>query len=338
MNPKQLGNSGLRISELVLGTMPFGDQVDERQSIAILDHAFGYGIFTFDCADFYPFPGGSHSVGETEKILGRWVKDRGIRHQVVLATKGPGRTGPSPNEYGTSRKHIMKAVEDSLQRLGGDYIDLYQFGNDPNTPLEETLRAMDDLVRQGKILYVGCNGSEAWWITKGLWKSDVARLESVQSVQLRYNLIDREADYELLPLCIDQGLGVICFSPLAGGMLTGKYLDNQDPSANTRAALLPRYRKLFNAGTESLVREIVGLAENRGVTPGQFALAWVKDSPGVTAPIIGVTSKDHLDEALGAVDVRLSEEELDRCDDLWEQLRGYDPKADRRPRPTRRKH
>jgi aryl-alcohol dehydrogenase-like predicted oxidoreductase len=338
MNVKQLGNSGLKVSELVLGTMPFGDQVDESQSIAILNHAFESGIFTFDSADFYPFPGGPNFVGKTERILGGWVKDRGIRHQVVLATKGPGRTGPGPNESGTSRKHIMKAVEDSLQRLGGDYIDLYQFGNDPNTPLEETLRAMDDLVRHGKILYVGCNGSEAWWVTKGLWKSDVARLESVQAVQLRYNLIDREADYELLPLCIDQGLGVICFSPLAGGMLTGKYLNSQEPVANTRAALLPRYRKLFNDGTETLVREIVILAESRGVTPAQFALAWVKDTPGVTAPIIGVTSLGHLNEALGAVQVKLSEEELDRCDDLWEQLRGYDPKADRRPRPTRRNH
>ena len=330
MEVKRLGNSGLKVSEMVLGTMPFGDQVDEETSIAILDQAFEAGIFAFDSADFYPFPGRPGTLGNSERILGQWAKRKSIRHQVVLATKGPGWTGPSPNERGASRKHIMKAVEESLHRLGGDYIDLYQFGNDPETPLEETLRAMDDLVRQGKVLYVGCNASEAWWVTKALWKSDVEHLESLQSVQLRYNLIDREADDELLPLCLDQGLGVICFSPLAGGMLTGKYLNADEPPPNTRAALLPRFRRLFNEGTATLVREVVKLAEARGVTPSQFALAWFRHNQAVTAPIIGVTSLQHLEETLGAVDLTLSSEELDRCDELWEQLKGYDPKADRR--------
>ena len=330
MEAKRLGNSGLKVSELVLGAMTFGDQINEEESLGILDKAFEAGIFAFDTADFYPFPGRPGTQGNSDRILGRWVKERNIRHQVVLATKGPGRTGPSPNERGASRKNIVKAVEESLQRLGGDYIDLYQFGPDTNTPLEETLRAMDDLVRQGKVLYLGCTASEAWWVTKTLWQADVGKLEKIQSIQFRYNLIDRDADRELLPLCADQGLGAITFSPLAGGMLTGKYLDAMEPPSNTRADLLPRYRKLFDERTEAVVRDLVGTAHTRGVTPNQLALAWIRENPNVTAPIIGVTSQKHLEDALGTLDISLTGEEVDHLNGLYEMLGGFDPKADRR--------
>ncbi|MQF48572.1 aldo/keto reductase [SAR202 cluster bacterium AC-647-N09_OGT_505m] len=330
MKAKRLGNSGLKVSELVLGAMTFGDQIGEEESLEILDKAFEEGIFAFDTADFYPFPGRPGTQGNSDRILGKWVKERNIRHQVVLATKGPGRTGPSPNERGASRKNIVRAVEESLQRLGGDYIDLYQFGPDANAPLEETLRAMDDMVHQGKVLYLGCSASEAWWVTKALWQADVGRLEKVQSVQFRYNLIDRDADRELLPLCTDQGLGAITFSPLAGGMLTGKYLDTTEPPPNTRAELLPRYQRLFNERTEAVVRALVEIARTRGVTPPQLALAWIKENPDVTAPIIGVTSKRQLEDALGTLDISLTSEDVGELNGLYEMLGAFDAKADRR--------
>jgi aryl-alcohol dehydrogenase (NADP+) len=329
LQSKSLGKSGLKISEVILGAMTFGDQVDEATSFNILDRAYESGIFTFDTADFYPFPGRSGTQGNSERILGDWAKSRNIRHQVVLATKGPGRTTAGPNGRGGSRKHLMKALEESLVRLGGDYIDLYQFGPDPTTPIEETIGAMNDMVRQGKVLYLGCSASDAWWVTKALWKADVGSLEKPQVIQFRYNLIDREAERELIPLCVDQGLGAITFSPLAGGMLSGKYLGNSELS-NTRASFLPRYRNLLTEKTEHVVKEISTMAKDRSITPSQLALAWVMNNQAITAPIIGVSAMRHLDDALGALGIVLSAEELDRCDELYLSLNDFDPKADRR--------
>ena len=327
---KRLGNSGLKVSELILGAMTFGDQIDQAASINILDKAYESGIFTFDTADFYPFPGREGTQGNSERILGDWVNHRKIRHQVVFATKGPGRTSSGPNGRGSSRKHIIKAVDESLARLGGDYIDLYQIAPDPTVPIEETIAAVDQLIQQGKILYLGCSTSTAWWVIKALWKAESGIMNKPQSVQFRYNLIDRDAEDELMPVCIEQGLGAITFSPLAGGMLTGKYLDRDEVMPNTRAAFLPRYRNLFTDAVEEVVRKIAYMAEAKNITSSQLALAWVKSKPAITAPIIGVTSIQHLEDSLGSLDVELSKEDLDLCDSLYEILNVYDPKADRR--------
>ena len=236
MKTQRLGRTGLKVSEICLGTMTFGRQCDEALSFAIMDTACEAGVDFFDTADVYPVGGDASTVGRTEDIVGKWLKGR--REQIVLATKCWGAMGPQPNDRGLSRKHILAAIDESLRRLQTDYIDLYQVhAPDLDTPIDETLAALDDVVRQGKVRYNGCSNFQTWMLAKALWTSDKHGLARFDCVQPRYNILFREIEHELLPLCRDQGVGVIPYNPLAGGFLTGKHMDNrasQAPSSETR--------------------------------------------------------------------------------------------------------
>ena len=222
MQHTRLGRTGLSVSRLCLGTMTFGLQCDEATSHAILDRAFDAGMTFLDTADVYPVGGDGNSVGRTEEIVGRWMHGR--RDDVILATKCFGPMSSRPWDWGNSRKHVMDAIDGSLRRLGTDYIDLYQLhGPDPNTPIDETLHALDDLVRVGKVRYVGCSNFLAYQIARAIGRSEALDLVRFESVQPRYNLLFRQIERELLPLCAAEGIGVIPYNPIAGGMLSGKH-------------------------------------------------------------------------------------------------------------------
>ena len=236
MKIRRMGQTGLKVSEICLGTMTFGHQADETTSFAILDHAAEAGVTFIDTADCYPVPPTLETAGRTEEIIGRWLK--GKRDRFVLATKCRVRVGPGPNDEGLSRRHILSAVEDSLRRLQTDVIDLYQaHAPDPETPLEESLHAFDLLVRQGKVRYVGCSNYPAWQVVLGLGVSARLGLARFDCVQPRFNLLHRDIEAELLPLCQNQGVGVIAYNPLAGGFLSGKYATLDPPAAGTRFML-----------------------------------------------------------------------------------------------------
>src|SRR5580704_3792728 len=228
MKTVRVGRTGLKVSEICLGTMTFGYQCDEKQSFAIMNKAAEQGVSFIDTADVYPVPPSIETAGRTEEIVGRWLK--GQRDRFVLATKCRMKVGPGPNDEGLSRRHIIKAVDDSLRRLQTDYIDLYQpHSFDPETPIEETLRALDDCVRQGKIRYLGCSNYPAWQLALAVGVSAQHGLARYDCVQPRYNLLHRDIEAELLPLCRDQGIGVIAYNPLAGGFLTGRYQSLEAP-------------------------------------------------------------------------------------------------------------
>src|SRR5260221_10496797 len=229
-----MGRTGLKVSEICLGTMTFGNQADEQTAFAIMDIADQAGVNFFDTADVYPLGGGLSLVGATEIIVGNWIKQRGARQRIVLATKCRGAMGPGPNDEGLSRKHIISACEESLKRLQTDYIDLYQVHwPDLSTPIEETLRALDDLIRAGKVRYIGCSNYPAWQLANALWTSDKNNLARFDCDQPRYNLLFRMIEDEILPLCESHGVGVIAYNPLAGGMLTGRYQKGQDLQPGT---------------------------------------------------------------------------------------------------------
>src|SRR5213593_4127964 len=236
MNLRRLGRTGLKVSEICLGTMTFGHQCDEPTSVAILNRAADQGVTFIDTADVYPVPPAPETAGRTEEIVGRWLQ--GQRRRFVLATKCRMRVGLGANDEGLSRRHILEAVDDSLRRLQTDYIDLYQpHSPDPDTPLEETLQALDDLVRQGKVRYLGCSNYPAWQVALALGHSARSGWARFDCVQPRYNLLYRDIEAELLPLCSDQGLGVIAYNPLAGGFLTGRYQEQEPPPSGTRFTL-----------------------------------------------------------------------------------------------------
>ena len=236
MRHVRLGRTGLQVSRLCLGTMTFGLQCDEPRSLAILDRAAAGGITFLDAADVYPLGGSLETVGRTEEILGRWLEGR--RHDVVIATKCSGAMSSKPWDRGASRKHILDAVEGSLRRLRTDYVDLYQIHHpDPQTPMDETLRALDDVVRAGKARYVGCSNYHAYQVARALGRSEALGLARFDSVQPRYNLLFRQIERELLPLCGEEGIGVIPYNPLAGGFLSGKHRRDVGPTAGTRFTL-----------------------------------------------------------------------------------------------------
>jgi aryl-alcohol dehydrogenase-like predicted oxidoreductase len=324
MKSKRLGATGLKVSEICLGTMTFGHQCDERTSFAILDRAAAAGVMFLDTADVYPVPPTVETAGETERIVGAWLQ--GKRDRFVLATKCRIRVGPGPNDEGLSRRHILKAVEDSLRRLRTDYIDLYQSHSpDPETPLEETLRAFDDLVRQGKVRYVGCSNYPAWQLALALGLSARLGLARLDCVQPRYNLLYRDIESELLPLCRDQGVGVIVYNPLAGGLLTGKYSGRETPPEGTRFSLGgktgPLYRERYwqQAQLEAVDR-LKAFFAPRGKSLVRVAVAWVLAQPAVTSAIVGASKPEQLDESLAAVDVTLDAEERQTCDAVWYEL------------------
>jgi aryl-alcohol dehydrogenase (NADP+) len=320
---RRMGRTGLKVSALCLGTMTFGHQCDEKTSLAILDRAAEGGVHFIDTADAYPVPPTPETAGRTEEIVGRWL--RGKRERFVVATKCRIRVGTGPNDEGLSRRHVLRAAEASLRRLGTDWIDLYQAHSpDPDTPHEETLRAFDDLVRQGKVRYVGCSNFPAWQVALSLGTSDRRNLARYDCVQPRYNLLYREIDAELLPLCREQGLGVIAYNPLAGGFLSGKYQSLQEPLQGTRFTLgktgdLYRERYWHQAQLDAVGR-LRKHFDARGIPLATAAVAWVVAQPGVTSAIIGASRPEQLDATLASADVKLNPEDAEVCDRVWLDL------------------
>jgi aryl-alcohol dehydrogenase-like predicted oxidoreductase len=319
---RHLGRTGLKVSEICLGTMTFGHQCDEETSFAILNKAAEQGVFFIDTADVYPVPPSPETAGRTEEIVGKWLE--GKRDQYVLATKCRMRVGHGANDEGLSRRHVLKAAEDSLRRLRTDFIDLYQAHSpDPFTPLEETIRAFDDLVRQGKVRYVGSSNHPAWQVALGLGISARQGLARFDCVQPRYNLLYREIETELLPLCRDQGLGVIPYNPLAGGFLSGKYR-SPEPVPGTRFTLgktgdLYRERYWQQAQFEA-VDQLRRFFEPRGKSLVQVAIAWVLAQPGITSAIVGASRPEQLAESLGAANLSLDAAEIEACNLAWYSL------------------
>jgi aryl-alcohol dehydrogenase (NADP+) len=280
-----------------------------------------------DCADVYPLGGGIPTVGRTEEILGRWLA--GKRNNFIVATKAYGRTGPLDWDEGSSRKHILDAIDASLRRLRTDYIDLYQLhADDPKTPIDETLDALDSIVRAGKVRYIGVSNFLAYRLARSLGRSDVRRVARYVSVQPRYSLLFREFERELFPLAAEEGLAVIPYNPLAGGMLSGKHKFDKGPSEGTRFALgtaATLYQaRYWHERVFSTVRDFVGIANEAGMSPVTLAVSWVLANPVITAPIIGASRADQLAASIAAVDVNLAPEIKQRLDDLTAEYRRGD--------------
>jgi aryl-alcohol dehydrogenase-like predicted oxidoreductase len=325
MKTKQLGRTGLKVTEVCLGTMTFGNQCDEAMSFAIMDAAEAGGVNFLDTADAYPLGKDWQTAGATETIVGKWLKSRGARERIVLATKCRGTMGPNPNDEGLSRKHVVAACEASLRRLQIDYIDLYQaHAPDPSTPIEETLRAMDDLVRAGKVRYIGCSNFPAHLLADALWTSRLHGLARFDSDQPRYNILFRMIEDDILPLCRSHGVGVIVYNPLAGGMLTGRYRERalQEGSrftlGNNSGTI---YRKRYwNDAVFDEVDRLGSFFEARGKSLTHAALAWVLAQDGVTSAIVGASKPEQLRDSLSGVGLALDAEEMDTCGEAWFNL------------------
>ncbi|MBH8576685.1 aldo/keto reductase [Nostocaceae cyanobacterium CENA369] len=322
-----LGKTGLTVSRLALGTMTFGLQTDEETSRRILDTATDAGINFLDTADVYPLGGGISTAGRTEEIIGRWLK--GKREHFILATKAVGKVGPAPWDRGASRKHILDAIDASLRRLETDYVDLYQLhSDDASTPLDETLEALDTIVRAGKVRYIGVSNFLAYRLARALGRADVRNLTRFVSIQPRYNLLFREIERELLPLAQEEGLGVIPYNPLAGGLLTGKHNFAQGPTAGTRftlGAAAERYQERYWRDREfNTVEELRTVADLAGLSLTTLAVAWVLANPVITAPIIGASRPEQLADTLKAVEVKLDDNLKHKLDDITAEYRRGD--------------
>lgn len=327
MRHTRLGRTGLQVSRLCLGTMTFGLQIDEAASRLVLDRAAAGGVTFIDTADVYPLGGGVELVGTTEEIIGRWMKGR--RHEFVLATKCFGRTGPQPWDVGNNRRHILDAIDASLRRLRTDFIDLYQLHqDDPETPLDETLRALDDVVRSGKVRYIGCSNFLAYRLARALGRSDALGLARFDCVQPRYNLLFRQFERDLFPLCLEEGVGVIPYNPLAGGMLSGKHKPGAAPAAGTRFTI-PNAGQMyqdryFHEREFATVEAFAKLADEAGMKPVTLAVAWTMHNPAITSPIIGASRAEQLDDSLAAADVTLDKDLLAKLDELTREFRRGD--------------
>ena len=336
MKYRPLANTGVFVSELCLGAMTFGSQwemigaLGQKDADALVHRSLDEGINFFDTADVY-------STGESEEILGRSLKDR--RQDVVVATKARGRMGPGPNQVGLSRLHIIQAAEASLKRLGTDYIDLYQIHRaDPETHIEETLLALTDLVRSGKVRYIGCSNLEAWQLMQALGISRERGLETFKCTQSYYSLVGRELEHQTIPLIQDQGLGLLVWSPLAGGFLSGKFSREGGPEGARRATFeFPPINKEQGFDVLDVLRPI---AEAHEATVAQVALAWLLHKDAVTSVIIGARRMDQLEDNFGSVDLTLTDDEVARLDDVSKLPVGYPAWMgslgdDRRPGETR---
>ena len=346
MEYRKVGRTGLKVSTFCLGTMMFGRQVDEPESLRIIRRAIDNGVTFIDTADMY-------ANGGTEEILGKAIK--GSRDSLVLASKAghlrrlapkygeqtvagprdlarprpfhswPGGDEVGHNDMGLSRKHMLQAVEGILRRLGTDYLDIYYAHMpDYDTPLDETLRAMDDLVRQGKVRYLGCSNFRAFQLCKALWLSDKHNLARWDIIQPPFNLLARDIEYELLPLCLEEGIGVAVFSPMAAGFLSGKYEKGRPPIEGRRFSMAKqgfRYNEKYWTDLDfDAVARLQQIAADHGKSLPQFALAWVLNKKGITSIVCGATSVEQLEQNMGAVDLRLSQEELEACDEVWHSL------------------
>jgi 1-deoxyxylulose-5-phosphate synthase len=314
MEHTRLGTTGLQVSRICLGMMSFGEptrggqpwSLPEEQSRTLIKKAVDAGITFFDTANVY-------SAGSSEEITGRAIRDFTDREDVVLATKVHGRMRPGPNGAGLSRRAILAELDASLTRLGTDYVDLYQIHRwDPGTPIEETLEALDSAVRSGKVRYLGASSMWAWQFSKALHAAGERGWHRFVSMQDHYNLLNREEEREMLPLCADEGIGVIPWSPLARGRLTRDWDD-----ITARSEIDQFGAKLYAEGDQVIVQRVAEVAEQRGVPRAQVALAWLLSKPVVTAPIVGVTKEHHLDDAVAAVDLQLTEEEIARLEEPY---------------------
>jgi aryl-alcohol dehydrogenase-like predicted oxidoreductase len=308
MKYTKFGKTGLRVSQLCLGTMTFGLQCDEAQSNAILDGAAAGGIDFLDTADVYPLGGGRTTAGRTEEIVGSWLS--GKRHQFIVATKCVGQMGSKPWDMGMSRKHILDAIDASLRRLKTDYVDLYQLHSyDPNTPIDEALEALDTVVRQGKARYVGVSNWPAYKVARALGRSELKGTVRIDSVQPRYNLLFRSFERDLLPLCAEEQIAVIPYNPLAGGLLTGKHDRNAPPPKDSRFALGtagPRYQARYWHD-----REFETIERLRALT--------------ITAPIVGASRPEQLADSLAAVEKgKLPADLKAKLDDITQDFRAVD--------------
>jgi aryl-alcohol dehydrogenase-like predicted oxidoreductase len=316
MEYHNLGRTGLKVSELCLGTMQFGWTADETTSFQVLDAALAAGINFLDTADVYSRWAEGNPGGVAETIIGKWLKRSKVpRRQVIIATKLRGRMGSGPNDEGLSRAHILQAVEDSLRRLDTDYIDLYQAHfYDETTPIEETLSTLDDLVHQGKVRYIGCSNYPVWRLMQALWTADKYHLARYDSLQPHYNLVHRaEFESELADVCRVYGLGVIPYSPLAGGFLTGKYRKESLPSEGSRLRSVQRH---FTERNWDLIQKMETLSKGKdGCTLSQIALSWLLANPVITSPIIGPRSLEQLNDNLGVVGLEFTQEEIKLLND-----------------------
>lgn len=309
MDYRRLGRTGLKVSELCLGTMQFGWTADESLSFDILTRAYESGINFIDTADIYSKWVDGNPGGVAETIIGKWIKEFKIpRDSLVIATKVRGAMGNGPNDEGLSRLHIMQAVENSLRRLNIDAIDLYQTHSfDKDTPIDETLWALDDLLRQGKVRYIGASNYPAWRLMESLWVSDRNNLVRYDSLQPHYNLAHREEfERELADVCRRYEIGVIPYSPLAAGFLTGKYRMDEGEPASARAKGVSR--RYFNERGWSVLATVEAIASELGKSVSQISLAWLLSDPLITSPIIGPRSLEQLKDNLGAVGLRLAAE------------------------------
>lgn len=308
MEYRRLGHTGFRVSALGLGCNSFGGRADPVAARAILDRALDAGVTLVDTAD-------SYADQESERIVGEALVGR--RDKVILSTKGGSRVGDGPNDHGATRHHLVTALEHSLRRLRTDYIDLYTVHYaDPETKDEETLAALDDLIRAGKVRYVCASNHAAWQVCRALWTAERRGTVAFQAVQASYSLVDRTAELELQPLCLDQGLGLIAFWPLGGGLLTGKYAPGEDPPSGSRALTQPIFQRSFTDDRLMLARELQRIAEERGETPNALALAWVLRRPGVSSVLVGATRAEQLDENLRGLSAQVDDELLKRLDEL----------------------
>ena len=307
MEYRTLGRTGVKVSEICLGCMMFGGRTSPDDSYAIIDRALEMGVNFIDTANVY-------SIGRSEEVTGEALKRNAKRNDVFLATKVHGAMGEGPLQSGNNRRHIIEQCEQSLRRLQTDHIDLYQIHRpQPDTAIDETLRALDDLIRAGKVRYIGSSTFAAWQLVESLWVAKELGLNRFVCEQPPYNLLDRRIERELLPMARTYGFGVIPWSPLAGGLLTGKYKRGQEPPEGARfsaAAGNPIYQRRLNDRIYDVVEPLEEMAQAKGVTLSQLSLAWVLRQPGVTSPIIGPRTMEQFDDNMKALDVQFAEDEL----------------------------
>jgi aryl-alcohol dehydrogenase-like predicted oxidoreductase len=310
MQYRTLGRSGVRISPICLGTMMFGGPTPEAEAISMIHAAVERGVNFLDTANMY-------NAGESERVVGKAIADR--RDRVVLATKGRQRVGDGPNDQGASRLHLMRELDASLRRLQVDYVDIYYtHAPDEATPIEETMRALDDMVRMGKTRYIACSNFRAWRVCEALWTSDLRNLHRFVCVQPLYNVVNRDIEVELLPLCREHGLGVVTYSPLARGVLTGKYAADQPPPEGSRAARRdPRMLQAeWREDSLQIAARISAYCQQRQVSTSQFALAWCLANPIVSSVILGPRTWAQFEDNLGCLEVTVSDEDEAFIDQL----------------------
>jgi aryl-alcohol dehydrogenase-like predicted oxidoreductase len=309
MEYRNMGRSGLKVSEVCLGTMTFGHGADEAESKRMVDMAIDHGVNFFDTANTY-------ADQRSEVYLGKALKDK--RRDAIIATKFFNPIGPGPNDSGMSRVHIMQTIEDSLRRLDTDYVDIYYIHHvDAQTPLEEMLRTLDDLVHQGKVRYIACSNYQAWRLMEALWISDHNGLARFECYQPQYSLVVRDIEQELIPLCQYKGLGVVCWSPLAGGFLTGKYKPGERTQTGSRSEESWAYpQKYFATNADDTLVELLKIADELGRSPAQVAARWVIEQPAITAAIVGARNTQQLEDNLQAGAFQLESNHLQRLNDI----------------------